>query len=153
MPEIFEGLPGPGKNGCFLYSRHYKFKPVSIINFVEGTRFSPEKHRRQSSPYRHLLRPKAGGMAFAMAAMDGKIKDLLDVDIVYPDQRKQLWDFIGGRIPRIIAHIRHVRIPDDLLCGDYLRDRDYKKQLQKWLVELWERKDASIEQVLAEKKE
>jgi methionine-gamma-lyase len=23
MPEIFEGLRGPNKNGCFLYSRHY----------------------------------------------------------------------------------------------------------------------------------
>ncbi len=72
----------------------YKFKPVSIVNFVEGTRLTPEKQRRQSSPYRHLLRPKAGGMAFALAAMNGRIQHLLDVDIVYRGEHNRLWDFV-----------------------------------------------------------
>jgi 1-acyl-sn-glycerol-3-phosphate acyltransferase len=129
----------------------YKFKPVSIIDFVEGTRFTPEKKRRQSSPYRHLLRPRAGGMAFAMAAMDGKISHLLDVDIVYAGERKQLWDFIGGRIPEIIVQIRQSRIPDDLLRGDYLRDSEFRRKFQQWLNELWERKDAVIDRLLSEK--
>ncbi|MFP4350460.1 MAG: aminotransferase class I/II-fold pyridoxal phosphate-dependent enzyme [Desulfococcaceae bacterium] len=31
MPEIFEGLRGPDKNGCFLYSRHFN-PTVNILN-------------------------------------------------------------------------------------------------------------------------
>src|SRR5512145_752703 len=40
-----------------------KFKriPTAVMNFVEGTRFTPAKHKRQNSPYRHLLKPKIGG--------------------------------------------------------------------------------------------
>jgi len=129
---------------------YYKFKPASIINFVEGTRFTPEKKRRQSSPYRHLLRPKAGGMAFSLAAMDGRIEQLLDVDIVYTGERKRLWDFLGGRVPEIRVQIRQNRIPGDLLRGNYLQDPEFKKKFQQWLNGLWADKDALIDQVLAE---
>jgi len=41
----------------------FKTMPVSVMNFVEGTRFTSEKHSRQQSPFKHLLRPKAGGTA------------------------------------------------------------------------------------------
>ena len=49
-----------------------KFKkiPISIMNFVEGTRFTAEKHRNQQSPYAHLLRPKAGGIQVARVIVD-----------------------------------------------------------------------------------
>ncbi|MGB3621642.1 MAG: acyltransferase, partial [Ketobacter sp.] len=42
-----------------------KFKevPVSVMNFLEGTRFTQEKHDAQQSPYRYLLKPKSGGIA------------------------------------------------------------------------------------------
>ncbi len=33
--------------------------PTSVMNFAEGTRCTPDKHRVQHSPYRHLLKPKA----------------------------------------------------------------------------------------------
>ena len=40
-----------------------KFKriPVTVVNYLEGTRFSEQKKAQQQSPYRHLLKPKAGG--------------------------------------------------------------------------------------------
>ena len=41
----------------------YKDEPITLINFIEGTRFTPEKHAVQRSPYQHLLKPKAGGLA------------------------------------------------------------------------------------------
>ena len=52
-----------------------KFKdfPVTILNFLEGTRFTTEKKIKQNSPYTNLLKPKVGGFAYALAAMDGKI--------------------------------------------------------------------------------
>jgi 1-acyl-sn-glycerol-3-phosphate acyltransferase len=40
-------------------------KPVSIMIFPEGTRFTPAKHAQQQSPFQHLLKPKSGGMAYA----------------------------------------------------------------------------------------
>ncbi len=40
--------------------------PTSVMNFPEGTRFTRAKHRAQHSPYRHLLRPKAGALALAL---------------------------------------------------------------------------------------
>ena len=46
------------------------------MNFVEGTRFTREKHARQNSPYNHLLRTKAGGMAFMRYDFDMNSTDL-----------------------------------------------------------------------------
>src|SRR5690606_31230127 len=43
--------------------------PVTVVNYLEGTRFTPDKHAAQQSPYRHLLKPKAGGVAFVLAAL------------------------------------------------------------------------------------
>lgn len=40
MPEIFEGLRGPDKNGCFLYSRHYNPTVTVLARYLaamEGT--------------------------------------------------------------------------------------------------------------------
>ena len=52
-----------------------KFKriPTSVINFVEGTRFTPAKHAQQASPYRHLLKPKIGGLGIALPSTPGGI--------------------------------------------------------------------------------
>mgnify|MGYP000499891137 CR=1 FL=1 len=41
----------------------YKASPVTVINFLEGTRFTPAKHARSKSPYTHLLAPKYGGLS------------------------------------------------------------------------------------------
>src|SRR5690554_6788882 len=61
----------------------FKYLPTSVMNFLEGTRFTPNKHRGQKSPYKYLLKPKAGGMAFAMSAMGDQFKSLLNVTIYY----------------------------------------------------------------------
>ena len=60
----------------------FKTMPVSVMNFVEGTRFNPEKHAKQESSHKHLLKPRAAGMAFVLAAMGGQMSSILDVTIV-----------------------------------------------------------------------
>jgi len=35
---------------------------ATIMNFAEGTRFTPLKAKKQHSPYQYLLKPKAGGI-------------------------------------------------------------------------------------------
>lgn len=123
--------------------------PVSIMSFVEGTRFRPHKHARQSSPYRHLLRPKVGGVAIVLNAMGNVLHEALDVTIVYPNGRPSMLDLMTDRIGRVHVHIAQHRIPDDLLGGDYERDTDYRLRLQHWINELWRLKDGLITEIMA----
>jgi 1-acyl-sn-glycerol-3-phosphate acyltransferase len=123
----------------------YRHTPVAILNFIEGTRFTPEKHTRQESPYRHLLRPKAGGFAFALAAMDGKISNILDVTIIYSNKQNSFWDYLCGRVERISVQVKKMPIPDAFLVGDYQNDSAYRDHIQSWVCDLWQEKDDLIE--------
>ncbi len=100
----------------------YHHTPVSILNFVEGTRFSREKHAGQQSPYRHLLKPKAGGFAFTLAAMDGRIRKIIDVTIIYPRRDFTFWDFLCGRIAKVTVLVKTMPVPDEFIRGDYEND-------------------------------
>ena len=128
----------------------YQETPVAILNFIEGTRFTPEKHRKQRSPYRHLLRPRAGGFAFSINAMAGKITKMLDVTIVYPEGEFTFWDFLCGRVSRIITRVRTLTIPREFIVGDYRGDPDLRRRFQDWLARLWEEKDDIIDSLLRE---
>lgn len=118
--------------------------PVSVMNFVEGTRFRPEKHASQLSPYRHLLKPKSGGVAFVIDAMGDSLHAILDVTIVYPGGRPSLLDLIAGRIPEVRVAIRERAIPEALTGGNYQEDRAFRARFQQWMNGVWEEKDAEI---------
>jgi 1-acyl-sn-glycerol-3-phosphate acyltransferase len=128
----------------------YQDTPVSILIFIEGTRFRPAKHRRQNSPYRHLLLPKAGGFAYALNAMEGRINTLIDVTIVYPRGSGGLWQFLCGSISQIVVRVEKSRIPEEYLKGDYLDDGHFRARFQNWINQRWQRKDELIEQILAQ---
>jgi 1-acyl-sn-glycerol-3-phosphate acyltransferase len=123
----------------------YRHTPVSILNFIEGTRFTQEKHRHQKSPYRHLLRPKSGGFAFALAAMNGKISSVLDVTIIYPPKLFTFWDFLCGRIPWVSVRVKKLPVPDEFLTGDYQEDQLFRERFQAWVCDVWQDKDDMIE--------
>ncbi len=93
----------------------FKDKPASLMNFVEGTRFTPEKKRRQDSPYRHLLKPRSGGIAFVLSAMGEYMRKVIDVTILYPDGAEGIWDFLCSRRTRIRVHISVFPIEPRLL--------------------------------------
>ena len=124
----------------------FKSKPVSVMNFVEGTRFRPEKHQKQNSEFKHLLKPKAGGMAFALSAMDGKIHKLVDVSIYYPGQTPSYWDYISGKVKQIRVDIKVSEIPPTLR-GDYMNDREFKIGFQNELNQIWKQKDLTLEKL------
>ena len=44
----------------------FRDTPTSILNFIEGTRFSDQKRVDRQSDYRNLLKPRAGGFAAAL---------------------------------------------------------------------------------------
>lgn len=129
---------------------HYRNVPVTILNFLEGTRFTKAKHDRQGSPYRFLLKPKAGGMALSLAALGEKINQLLDVTIVYPEGARGFWDFLAGRVRRVVIEVRSLTIPHELYTGSYEDDPAFRKRFQDWIAQLWAEKDRRIGELLAE---
>ncbi len=128
----------------------YRHTPVSILNFIEGTRFTKEKHDRQESPYRHLLRPKAGGFAFALGAMDGKISNILDVTIIYSQRPGSFWEYLCGRVDWISVKVKKMPVPQEFLSGDYQNDEVFRDRIQTWVSDLWQKKDDLMEQYKAE---
>ena len=129
---------------------HYRNVPVTILNFLEGTRFTRAKHDKQGSPYRFLLKPKAGGMALSLSALGEKINQLLDVTIVYPEGAKGFWDFLAGRVRRVVVEVRSLTIPHELYTGNYEDDPAFRKRFQDWIAQLWAEKDRRIGELLAE---
>ena len=126
-----------------------KFKqlPVSITNFAEGTRFTNEKHRRQQSPYAHLLKPKAGGIALVLGSMGEQIHRVLDVTIVYPDGITNFWALLCGKIREIKVRVRSLPVSAEML-GDYTNDGHYRAGLQRWLNNIWAEKNRYIEEMM-----
>ncbi len=126
----------------------FSLVPTSVMNFAEGTRFTAAKHAAQRSPYRHLLKPKAGAMALALDVLGDRFDSLLDLTIVYPDGVPTFWQFLRGDVKRIVVRAQRVPIPAELLRGDYARDPKYRKTFQRWLQALWDDKDRRIEDLV-----
>jgi 1-acyl-sn-glycerol-3-phosphate acyltransferase len=122
--------------------------PTSVMSFIEGTRFSAAKHARQQSPYRHLLKPKAGGMALALNAMGGKFQAVLDVTIVYPDGVPTFWQFLCARMSRVIVRLQALPVPRELIGADYASDPRERTAFQQWVQQVWLDKDRQIDALL-----
>ncbi len=127
-----------------------KFKriPTAVMNFVEGTRFTRAKHHAQKSPYRHLLKPKVGGLGIALATMGEQFESMLDVTIVYPQGTPSFWELLSGRLDAVLVRVQPRDIPADLLGGDPVGDKAYRQRLTAWIEGLWAEKDALIERLL-----
>ena len=122
----------------------YRDVPVSVTNFVEGTRFTPGKHARQQSPYEHLLLPRAGGLAFVLEAMGDQLDSIIDVTLFYPRGTPDVLDLMAGRIGEMHAHVRNIPVPRGLLGGDYQNDAAFRERFQSWLNGLWGEKDRCL---------
>lgn len=129
-----------------------KFSTIStsVMNFLEGTRFTKAKHERQQSEYRHLLRPKAGGLALALSALGDRFHSVLDITIVYPDGIPTFWEFLCGKVRRITVRMRTLEVPQELMQGDYENDPAFREAMHGWVQRLWQEKDNQIQALLAE---
>ncbi|WP_110647644.1 acyltransferase [Salinicola peritrichatus] len=122
---------------------HAREMPMAIYNFVEGTRFTPAKQHRQASPYRHLLRPKAGGIAQVIGLLGSRLDGILDITLHYRRQPPNFWDFLCGRESGVAIVARCLDRPAWMLEGSY-DDADYKERFYTWLNILWQEKDAAL---------
>ena len=122
-------------------------QPYTLLNYLEGTRFTQEKHDQQKSPYKHLLKPKAGGLALALNILEDNIDALVDMTIVYPDGVPGYGDFWLGDVSRIAVNLRKIEIPAWVKGGNYEEDEEYRKRFQAWVHQICTEKDQLIESI------
>jgi 1-acyl-sn-glycerol-3-phosphate acyltransferase len=139
----------PEKKGADLEATRracekFRRTPTSVINFVEGTRFSEAKRLARNSPYHHLLLPRAGGIAVALSAMGETFDAILDVTLVYAGAPPKFWDMVCGDPVIVTIDVRELPVDPALVAGDYQNDRQFRRDVHRWLSRLWQEKDARI---------
>lgn len=143
-PDLAERDIAATRRAC----EKFRLIPITVVNFVEGTRFTPAKQAKQDAEFVHLLKPKAGGVAFVLDAMGDGLHAILDVTIAYPRGRPSLLDVFAGRECDVRILVREQSIPDELLGGDYKNDPAFREGFQQWMNRFWEDKDATIQRLL-----
>ncbi len=123
----------------------FRDTPTSVLNFLEGTRFSEEKRDRRDSPYRHLLKPRAGGLAVAIGSMGELFTSVVDATLIYPDGAASFWDMCCGDHVHCVVIVREIEIEPWVVEGDYQDDREFRRRLHAWLGQIWAEKDAIID--------
>ncbi len=93
----------------------YKTNPVSVFNFLEGTRFTPEKHDEQNSPFEYLLKPKAGGIAFVLDAMGEQLQGLVNVTLHYPGGRPNFGTYSADKSSTLSCASKSLQFLSSLL--------------------------------------
>ena len=133
------------RRSCEKFRAH----PTTIVNFVEGSRFTEEKRQQTHSPYQHLVPPKAAGIAMALNVLGSQFDKLLNVTLCYPENdRTPFFDMLSGKLTRIVVRVDMQPIQEEL-HGDYVNDKGFKRRFQRWLNTLWSEKDVLIEEIKA----
>jgi 1-acyl-sn-glycerol-3-phosphate acyltransferase len=131
------------KRACEKFSH----QPTTVVNFLEGTRFTKQKHRQQGSPFRHLLKPKSGGFAFALQALGDKFNTVIDTTIHYQGETPNTWAMACGQVGKITLRMRQIAIPSRFAQMDYTNNPADKQAFQQWVNEIWLNKDQALEQL------
>lgn len=131
----------------------YRSEPVTVVNFLEGTRYTEAKRLAKQSPFRHLLRPKSAGLSFTLNAMGEQFGGIIDVTIAYPQTRpdqKLAWSWACGEQAQLALQVDLLEIPAGLMHGDYDSDADFRARFQEWVNGIWARKDARLDALLSQ---
>ncbi len=122
---------------------HYSLHPVSIFSYAEGTRFTKKKHSLQKSEYTNLLKPKEGGLAIALSNVN-KIKELIDITIIYDSDNLGFWNYLCGNIKNIKVFISKIEIPKKYLTENLITSEELRSDFKLWLNNVWKEKDVLI---------
>ncbi|MEZ8144496.1 MULTISPECIES: acyltransferase [Enterovibrio] len=139
-------LKNPQKRGSDLAStrkscERFRQTPTTVVNFVEGTRFTERKQRLSQSPFKHLLSPKTGGIAYTLSAMGDQFDAIINVTVAYPENRELPFkDLLSGKMKRVVVRIDSLPV-DAKIRGDYFNDKAFKHEFQQWLHQRWLEKD------------
>lgn len=131
--------------------RHYRHVPVTIANFVEGTRFTRAKQRAQESPYRNLLKPRFGGIAFVLASMGEYLDAMFDVTLAFPGVSREVTflDFITGRVPKVVVVVRELPLEPRFNDRAVTEPGPLRDELKTWISNIWAAKDGLLDSLKA----
>ncbi len=101
----------------------------ALTVFVEGTRFTRDKHEHQAAPFTHLLKPRHGALQTILKHAPAPI---IDSTIIYPRDDVTFWQCIGGAVRQIDIFIEAAAPPEPA-------------DTQDWLNRRWQAKDALID--------
>ena len=124
--------------------RRYRDVPVTILNYVEGTRRTKEKQLAQQSPYKHLLKPRVGGIGFVLASMADQLDAIYDFTVIYPNGDASMWDLVTNKLPWIVVDVRRLEIPPELTTTAITEPGPARDQFKAWVEERWREKDQLI---------
>lgn len=128
------------KKACEKFS----YMPTTVVNYLEGTRFTSKKHQQTNSPYEYLLPPKAGGIAFAIQALGKKFNTLIDVTVHYHGKRPGFWEMLSGNVAKITVLVDQIEIPEQFVTMDYGNNIEHKENFKQWIHNLWLEKDKKL---------
>lgn len=125
---------------------HY---PSTLVNFVEGTRFTEAKAVAQKTPYRNLMPPKAASLAVALGIIGNKIDCVLNTTLIYPDSKSGsniFFTLLCGRLNKFTARVEVItkETIEQSMVGDYLGDKQFKRAFTNQLRDIWQAKDENI---------
>ena len=117
-----------------------------VVNYAEGTRFTPEKHRKNRSPYQHLLKPKVGGPQLALDCLRDRLDGIVDITLAYPGATLSVWHLLSGRVPKVMIHVETIDLPEGLeKTPETLAEL---KAFRGWMNSIWAQKDTRLERML-----
>ena len=123
-----------------------KNQPFTIINFIEGTRFTPIKKEKKGSEFDHLLQPKAGGVHMVLSNLGTQLDAVLDLTLAYPGcDSPSFWNIISGKASLVILVVKQYPLDDVSTPSlEQLKVRQGPQLTRKWINELWDAKDKNI---------
>ena len=128
----------------------FRLWPTTIVNFVEGSRLTKEKRQQSRSPYQNLLPPQAAGIAMALNVLGKQFDKMLNVTLCYPENNQNpFYAMLSGKLTCIVVRINLIPV-DKGLHGDYVKDKNFKRQFQLWLNTIWHDKDDVITAIYKE---
>ena len=124
----------------------YKIIPVSVMNFVEGSRFTEKKRLEGQSKYKYLLNPRPGGTGLVLSSMGDYLDDILNVTIKYGENQRSFWGFLSGRVKEVTVVVETIPVTDEIK-GDFYNDMKYRERFINWLNDLWKEKDRQLDSI------
>ncbi len=154
IPVLFRVFPGRIPFPRPFIKQQLIWLPIiglTVLNYVEGTRFNEAKRIARQSPYKNLLRPKSAGVAFVLNAMGDQFETIINMTIAYtPGVDTSFWNCLCGNMPEVTMRFETMPIPAEFVHGNYQEDPVFQKNFQAWMTRLWDRKQALIDELHAQ---
>jgi len=124
-------------------------KPVSILNYPEGTRFTKTKHSKYKSAYKNLLNPRAGGIHTVLSSLGNQLTAIINVTLVYPGHSSpKLIDFLLGKVKKIVVRIETIELgKKEIPSINTIRDKGGSVAIRNFLNKIWYEKDLLINKI------